>query len=204
MVEERQASRCILVLGTGRSGTSAVGGMLYKLGVWMGDGFVGRDQTNPHGTFEDAELFYTTRQMRSGIVLPEAYGPQIARRNQRPVWGWKDPALVFTLEHALPYFEDVRAVFVHRPAGGCIASARKAYNWGKEQAEGWYDAVFDRLNAWMVELEERDVPVLHLQWWDVLESPKDAVKALAAFAYEGTEYQPTSKEMKAAERHIKR
>ena len=105
MVEEIEQvpSRCILVLGTGRSGTSAVGGMLYKLGVWMGDSFVGRDQTNPHGTFEDAELFYITRQMRSGIVLPEAYGTQIARRNQRLLWGWKDPALVFTLEHALPY-----------------------------------------------------------------------------------------------------
>ena len=201
--QERQPSRCILVLGTGRSGTSAVGGVLYHLGVWMGDGFVSRDHTNPWGTFEDAELFYITRQMKSGIVKPEAYQPQIARRNQRPLWGWKDPGLVWTLEHALPYFEDVRAVFVHRPAGGCIASARKAYNWGKAQAEGWYDAVFEQLNAWMTEFEEAGVPMLHLQWWDVLESPKDAVKALAEFAFEGME-PPSAKGVKRAERHIKR
>ena len=209
MVEEGEQvmappSRCVLVLGTGRSGTSAVGGMLYKLGVWMGDGFVARDASNPWGTYEDAELFYITRQMRSGILKPEAYKPQIERRNERPVWGWKDPGLVWTLQNALPYFEDVRAVFVHRPTGGCIQSARKAYNWTKDQAEKWYDSTFDQLSAWMTELEERGVPVLHLQWWDVLENPKAAIKELAAFAYDGLEGQPTSKQMKAAERHVKR
>ena len=203
MVEEKQQSRCILVLGTGRSGTSAVGGVLYKLGVWMGDTFVGRDQTNPWGTFEDAELFAVTRQVMSGGLSPEAYKAQIERRNQRPVWGWKDPGLVWTLEHALPHFEDVRAVFVHRNSGRCIMSARRAYNWTKEQAENWYDTTEDQLLAWLTDLEEAGVPVLQLEWRAIKAYPEGAVKELAAFAYEGTEEQPTSKQMKAAERHIK-
>jgi len=199
-----QRSRCILVLGTGRSGTSAVGGVLYKLGVWMGDGFVQRDQTNPWGTFEDAELFYITRQMKSGIVKPETYKPQIERRNQRPLWGWKDPGLVWTLEHAMPYFEDVRAVVCHRPAGACIASARKAYNWGKAQAEGWFEAVFDQLDHWQTEFEMLGVPVLDVAFEQLMGNQKLAVRELAAFAYDGLDLEPTSKQVRSAERHIKR
>ena len=199
---ERQPSRCILVLGTGRSGTSAVGGVLYYLGVWMGDGFVGRDQTNPWGTFEDAELFYITRQMKSGIVRPEAYAGQIARRNERPLWGWKDPGLVWTLDHALPYFEDVRAVFVHRPRGECIQSAKRAYNWDNAKAEAWYDSVEEMLLSWASMLAEQ-YKTLHMAWSGVLEEPKAAVKTLAEFAYEGME-PPSSKKMKRAERHINR
>ena len=166
MVEDNEPmpSRCILVLGTGRSGTSAVGGILYKLGVWMGDGFVGRDQTNPWGTFEDAELFYVTRQMKSGIVRPEAYKALIERRNQRPLWGWKDPGLVWTLEHAMPYFDDMRAVFVHRPRGECIISARKAYNWGKEQAENWYDTTEEQVVRWAGQLADAHSGRRRVEW----------------------------------------
>jgi len=204
MVEdERQPSRCILVLGTGRSGTSAVGGMLYHLGVWMGDGFVQRDATNPWGTFEDAELFFITRQLRSGVARPIAYQKPIEQRNQRPIWGWKDPGLIWTLDHALPYLEDVRAVVCHRPGGQCIQSARKAYNWSKAQAEGWFEAAFDELDAWITELDLRMIPTLHLTWSDVVANPKAAVKELAAFAFEGME-PPDSKQMKRAERHVKR
>ena len=200
--QEPQPSRCILVLGTGRSGTSAVGGILYKLGVWMGDGFVGRDQTNPWGTFEDAELFYITRQMKSGILKPEVYQAQIERRNQRPLWGWKDPGLVWTLHHAMPYFEDLRAVFVHRPAGECIQSARKAYNWGKEQAANWYESVFDQLDHWMTEFEMLETPVLHVAWADVLNEPKATIKTIAGFVFDGME-QPSRYRLGKAERHIR-
>ena len=204
MVEEKQQSRCILVLGTGRSGTSAVGGVLYKLGVWMGDTFVGRDQTNPWGTFEDAELFAVTRQVMSGGLSPEAYKAQIERRNQRPLWGWKDPGLVWTLEHALPHFEDVRAIIVHRPAGECVISARKAYNWRKEQAQGWYESVFDQLDAWITELDVQGIPVLHVAFSDLLDDRKKTVKALADFAFDGLEEQPSRYKIGKAERHIKR
>ena len=50
-------ARCIMVLGVGRSGTSAVAGALHKLGVNMGDSFVITDNTNPLGTFEDEDVF---------------------------------------------------------------------------------------------------------------------------------------------------
>ena len=206
MVEEeaKQPSRCILVLGTGRSGTSAVGGVLYHLGVWMGDSFVGRDKTNPWGTFEDAELFFLTRQMRSGIAKPEQYGPQIVRRNQRPLWGWKDPGLVWTLQHALPYFEDVRAVFMHRDRGPCVLSAKKAYNWNDAKAKAWYDSTRDQLLSCMELLEQRDTPILHLGWLNLLNETKAHLADLAEFAYDGLEEQPTPEQMAAAERHLKR
>ncbi|MEZ6068261.1 MAG: glycosyltransferase, partial [Planctomycetaceae bacterium] len=42
-------SRCVLVIGTGRSGTSAIAGTLHRLGIFMGYEFVAADHTNPAG-----------------------------------------------------------------------------------------------------------------------------------------------------------
>jgi len=202
--QEKQPSRCVLVLGTGRSGTSAVGGVLYSLGVWMGDSFMGRDNTNRWGTFEDKELFVLTRHINGGGMKPEAYRAPIERRNQRPLWGWKDPGLVFTLQHALPYLEDVRAIVCHRPAGQCIISARTAYGWREEQARQWYDSVFHQLDAWITELDLLEIPTLHVAWDDLLDDTKARVKEIAAFAFDGLPEQPSRYVIGKAERHIRK
>ena len=60
------------------------------------------------------------------------------------------------------------------------------------------------LDYWRAELDLNEIPILDAAWVQVLESPRAAVRELAEFAYEGTELQPTSKQVKAAERHIKR
>ncbi len=49
-------STCILVLGTPRSGTSCVAGILHHLGVVMGEQFLEADDWNPAGYFQDVEF----------------------------------------------------------------------------------------------------------------------------------------------------
>jgi len=47
---------CILVLGTPRSGTSCVAGILHHLGVPMGEELMPPDEWNPAGYFQDREF----------------------------------------------------------------------------------------------------------------------------------------------------
>jgi hypothetical protein len=103
----------------------------------------------------------------------------------------------------MPYFDDMRAVFVHRPRGECIISARKAYNWGKEQAENWYDTTEEQVVLWAGQLADAHIATLHVAWDGVRNETKAAIKTLAEFAYEHFDEQPTSKQLKAAERHVR-
>ncbi|RME58681.1 sulfotransferase family protein, partial [Candidatus Parcubacteria bacterium] len=48
--------RNVLILGSGRSGTSMVAGTLAKAGYFMGTQFVPPRESNPKGFFEDHEI----------------------------------------------------------------------------------------------------------------------------------------------------
>lgn len=47
---------CYIVLGTPRSGTSCVAGLLNSFGIFMGDQFFEPDEMNPKGYFQDLEF----------------------------------------------------------------------------------------------------------------------------------------------------
>jgi hypothetical protein len=61
----------ILVVGTGRCGTSAMTGVLQILGVRLGDGLTGGDPFNPKGYFESSRLLELNRALlaTAGITL---------------------------------------------------------------------------------------------------------------------------------------
>ena len=53
----------ILVLGVGRSGTSAVAQILHQLGIFMGEEFIEANCTNIYGHWEDKEFWKLTRNV---------------------------------------------------------------------------------------------------------------------------------------------
>jgi hypothetical protein len=119
----------------------------------------------------------------SGIEPPDAYREPLEKRAERELWGWKDPALMWTVQHALPFLgDDVRIVVATRPKGQCIASARKAYSWPEDIAKNWYNAahaqLWEFLNGW-------EGPLLQVEFSGLLEEPRTVVKVLDEFA--GTE-----------------
>ena len=63
----------ILVVGTGRSGTSAVAGILHKLGVHMGDRFVETGAENPYGTFECRKFQQINSHREAGHISPAVW-----------------------------------------------------------------------------------------------------------------------------------
>ena len=120
--------RAVLVVGAGRSGTSALARGLAALGVPLGDRLKPATAKNPTGFFEDAELLELAKRARDALGLrtesvalvpPEAFEApalealaretaETARRRfgAHPVWGFK---YAQTLRF-LPFWERVAAL----------------------------------------------------------------------------------------------
>ena len=103
--------RVIVVLGAGRSGTSAITRGLQALGVELGDQLRPAGGKNPTGFFEDEDLLKINKRLRKALGLrvesvsliePQQWQPpavqalqQVAietirrRFGQYPLWGYK-------------------------------------------------------------------------------------------------------------------
>lgn len=186
-VQARSRSRCILVVGTGRSGTSAVAGMLHKLNVHMGDVFQPSNRNNPHGTYEDAEfrsldLMIAFDRVFCDECAARAYGRLVAKRDGRALWGVKDPDLTRTYQHLLPHLDDVRVVVCERDRGATLGSFVRAYGKTQDEAERWHADKTACLDAMLADV---DALVERVQFEDVLEDPGGVAARLRDFAYDG-------------------
>lgn len=144
----RSPDHIVFVLGIARSGTSAVSGVLARLGVDFGDGLKPPDPRNPKGFYEDFETSRHAQRLLAAFgrtwsdarPLPAGWlnsrVAEIARRRighrlragfgERPVIGLKDPRIV----RLLPLFLRVAAdlarepalVIVRRPRAEVVAS----------------------------------------------------------------------------------
>ena len=188
-------SRCVMVLGTGRSGTSMVAGALHALGVNMGKEFV-EDKNNQWGSFEDREFFEMTREVIKGRG---DYAPLIAEREEQEIWGIKDPALAHTAPALLPMLYDPRIIVVHRSRRDTVNSCMKAYLIGRTEAERWHDELATAVAAALLSYRG---PVLDVWFEDILEDPTTAVSKIAEFVLGDIE-PPTAKQFSAAVKHIR-
>lgn len=91
-------STCVIVVGCYRTGSSAVAGMLHKLGVVMGEKFDPPNPNNPRGFWEDVELKNLHKQMLEGENPDMGYKYHIQQRKEKhKFWGVKDPRLCMLL-----------------------------------------------------------------------------------------------------------
>lgn len=90
---QQQDNQTILVTGAQRSGTSLTAGILFYLGVYMGDWFLKRNINNPLGFFEDLEFVNTDIARRQGKCPEEEWERIVTsiaeRRSKYPYWGLK-------------------------------------------------------------------------------------------------------------------
>lgn len=198
--------RCVLVVGTGRSGTSAIAGALAELGVHMGDEFVSRSRSNKYGTFEDKEFFDFNRNVILGTFngSPDDWFSEYAkRRNDRArdsVWGIKDPALVHTLPKVLSLLgEDVRIIVARRGAQACVNSYLRAYGGKYLEAEEWYRETLELLNSGMSQYNGKYIIV---DFDKLIAQPEELVPQISAFAFEDLE-PPSWESTQRAIGHVK-
>ena len=129
--------RNCLILGSGRSGTSMLAGMLSRAGYYMGEYPIAPDDANPKGYFEDEEINYINEELLAPLTPTRsrpAYGwrwlasvpvgaaaacpPEMARRiaahTGRSPFCFKDPRFCYTLPAWRPFLSDAAFLCVFR------------------------------------------------------------------------------------------
>jgi len=100
-------SKCIVVLGAHRSGTSACAGVLHHLGVNLGTRLLPANEKNPKGFFEDLDLSDLHHFMignwyeptdKATPALMEKYAKLIEKKSNQALWGVKDPKLCMLID----------------------------------------------------------------------------------------------------------
>ena len=126
----------------GRSATSLIAQALHKFGVHMGEHFLSPNRSNPEGYYEDKDFYNMNTKILataggSAFRLPtkekikEAsvdVSPLLQRKNTRPLWGWKDPRTVITIEKYYDKLEDpILVVPFRRPEMVAKSVARQLH-----------------------------------------------------------------------------
>jgi hypothetical protein len=121
----------VIVAGFHRSGTSLISQVLHRGGLFLGYDLMGATFSNPHGHFEDIEVYDLHEQILadnghtwlvSEPFLPVITGPHwrrmerfIQRRNaEHDLWAFKDPRVCLFMmiwKHLLP---NAKALLVYR------------------------------------------------------------------------------------------
>lgn len=190
--------KVIAVVGTYRSGTSCVAGMLHKLGASMGDRFFqGREVDSPKGCYEALALYQVCMNAYGEPNFKElnTYKKRVhqlrkwlsGRWKHGSIVGAKHPKFCLMVPEILEAWPTVKLVVVDRPMDESVASLVKAGWWkAGHPANGgrWAQALLERM------LNKRDADlqnvsperILRLNFLDVLQDPRAAAENLAAFA----------------------
>ncbi|MBL8861664.1 MAG: hypothetical protein JNK02_06590 [Planctomycetes bacterium] len=140
--------RNVLILGSGRSGTSMVGGTLAHAGWFVGDAPYGARAANPKGFFESPEINginedllaactpaaeelgpwqrWLARLPRGAVCTPTARSDERIRRAvRRAPWAYKDPRYCYSLPAWEPFVGDALRVCVFRHPAATAHSIEK-------------------------------------------------------------------------------
>ena len=132
-MEDKAPNQSVIVMtGMHRSGTSLTASLLQSAGVDLGDRLMGEDRGNSKGHFEDIDFveFHQNVLQSQGIsvagwteqnkvrvqqqYLATAQNLILARQD-RPLWGWKDPRTTLFLDFWSQLIPDAQYVFTYRP-----------------------------------------------------------------------------------------
>jgi hypothetical protein len=168
----------VVVIGTGRSGTSALAAMLQSYGVDMGPDPISADHANPNGYFEDGPLVALDAALLAtnpGPVDRYLRNYLCRRANDSELWGVKDPRLCqtwTTVKKFLPCPYTV--VHVHRPIEECVASCVRAYGGDEQQ---WRELMETRDDLARSISDDEDA--VSVSYPELLERPADCLRRIA-------------------------
>ena len=126
----------MLVVGPGRCGTSATACILHNAGIVMGQNFVGADEHNPDGYYEDAEFNTLNNSVLLGQLAVQDWLRLVRKtiKQRREPWGMKDPKTANLIEYYRQLLPDARYIRCTRNFDETVASLRRCYGFGREQA----------------------------------------------------------------------
>lgn len=192
---------CVVILGTFRSGTSAVAGILDTLGVRMGPrnpnkDWMERRSWNPTGNYENLNfrlldyraLGIDERMPQNSLpddwptrlrAMPSDEARQVVRSAEGGVWGWKHPYTTLTLPLYFPFLKNPMFIVVRRDPTDVVKSLQRQ-DWVSQ------DAGFRLTHIVMHELESdlkrySAVPRVELTFDELLMNPDGSIERLVAF-----------------------
>ncbi len=130
----------ILVIGTGRSGTSAVAKLLHEHGVSMGTCFVSSAEHESGSTFEDTEIKKINMDFLKNKRTYDDYLNRLCRygRMKKGQWGVKHPMITHVLGIYLQVFDPI-IIRCTRDREGVVKSCMRCYGFTQKQSENLYD-----------------------------------------------------------------
>lgn len=160
--------RTVVVLGTGRGGTSVVAGTLRALGVCMGE--------NPHPLkHEWSPVVYTAEELPDLTATARNVAFMDARHN---LWGWKWPVDIFALDQVLASLRAPGVIVVTRDMLEVAISTERyvatPLEIGLYETATVYGKIADRLRFW-------PCPALLLSFHELCANPEIFVEVLCKF-----------------------
>lgn len=210
----------IVITGIPRAGTSAVAGVLHKMGCCMGTRFGEPDQKiNPRGFFEDldfVDMHSHIPNIGAGVEhwfnlrsvgrynLSEQYKLLISLRAQYPVWGVKDLRMMHFFDQFVGAVgdEELRVIEVWRTPKAVIKSF-DTYLKGKvapKRLLSVYSDWFDLLMATWEIIGNNNLPLLPVVYDTLLSRPEETVATIADFVG----VQPTNAAIAHIDRRLNR
>jgi hypothetical protein len=194
---QTQARRLFLILCNPRSGSSATAGVLYHLGIHMGEQLLGPHILNSKGHFENINLVklndkilksvnadWDTPPTRTSILASQFPEDQIRSFliNQiKPVWGLKDPRTTLTFDIWKPFLEEfanITFIFVWRPIEESINSLIFRDGFDLNTASTILGAYHANLKQFRCELEQEKKDIIDISFSDLLKNPEEFVKEI--------------------------
>ena len=164
--------KTVIILSMPRSGSSLLSGVLYRLGVWMGkkDNMkIGR-HLNKFGCYENQDfigfneymLYKSKRLLNQARRINNSDGLvkkavkeyedriiEIIRKNERELWGFKNPTMIYTLPYFHQHLKNPYYIRLKRNPESIAASLKRAAkfeNWLPEiRHEFLYFSPLERL-----------------------------------------------------------
>lgn len=140
----------IVICGSGRSGTSAVAGLLHNAGIALGHDLIAADEHNAEGYFEERPVielneailndvglnrWFSTARRDDIVAAARGREPEMRALAENATPAWKDPRFSWTLEGWLPVLPDPpRVVVCLRSPLEVVASTVRIYGSDSDEA----------------------------------------------------------------------
>ena len=189
-------STCYVIIGTPRSGSSVIAGVVHNLGIPMGNQLLPACEHNEKGFFEDAE-FIGVHQLMYGTIpdlfedakfnnhetLKPAYTNLIRKRCTNKKWGLKDPRMVLVLEYFYSCLENcnLKIISTQRPINQSAKSMMKVVSVNYRQASeiiGRYEVA--RLDT-LLWAKNNHIEHIIVPYEELMTSTKETVNKIASF-----------------------
>ena len=200
-------SRCFIITGCHRGGTSLTSHLCYKMGMFFGEKeyLIEPDFSNTDGYYENREFTTLNDNIlqaaggawynppgRDAIdnVIPQYIDrvKKLIEKHKSNFWGIKDPRLSYAFPIYKPYLEDINIILIKRDRSEVINSIYRTHigsiptEYRTKERIGW---LYDEYMSRGQELAD-NYPSIELFFEKYFSSPDNEIKKLANFLrYDG-------------------